>query len=231
MSTILLRNAFCHILAGENLHRRAVYEPNILQKFHLLACTKGRAAVVATIGCLFLLVIALIVALSSGKSCDGTVSSLGNKADTPTKPAEQTPDYISTNGKPFPYQDIRLPKSVIPNHYQILLHPNISRSFFNGKIKIYCDVKYSTDFIVFHLKTLNITSLQLQDVKTLKQIEVLEWLEYTANEQIFVKLGSRLEAGSKVILDVRFQGDLIKKLAGFYKSSYKTNSGEQRYSF
>lgn len=218
------------MLSGENLHRRAVYEPNILQKFHLLACTKGRAAVIATIGCLFLLVIALIVALSSGKSCDGTFSSSEKKTDTTVKPSEQTPDYISTNGKPFPYKDIRLPKSVIPYHYQILLHPNISRSFFNGTVQINCVVKYPTNFIVFHLKTLNITSLQLQDVKTLKQIEVLEWLEYTTNEQIFVKLGSRLEAGSEVILKVQFQGELIKKLAGFYKSSYKTNSGEQRYS-
>ncbi|XP_053386790.1 endoplasmic reticulum aminopeptidase 1-like [Mercenaria mercenaria] len=213
-------------LPGESLHRRAIYEPNIIQKLRNVACNKGRAAVIATIGCLFLLVIALIAALSTGRSCKTIISEDSEKPEIPSEPKN---DYISTNGKPFPYKDIRLPKSVIPTHYQLLLHPNISQSFFSGTVKIHCDITHRTNFIVFHVKTLNITKLELQDLKKLGQIEILNWLEYKTNEQVFVKLGTRLEAGSKVILEVDFQGDLVKKLAGFYKSMYKTNKGEERY--
>jgi hypothetical protein len=218
--------SFLCFISGENLHRRALYEPNIIQKLRNVACNKGRAAVIATIACLFLLVVALIAALSSGNSCNGTTLDTKQQQQ---QPEPKKPDYISTNGKPFPYKEIRLPDSVIPLSYQLKLHPNISLSIFKGSVKISCDIKKPTDFIVFHVKNLTITKLEVSDVKSSRKVPVSHWLEYVTNEQIYVKLDTRLEAGSKVILDVEYQGDLVKKLAGFYKSMYKTKSGEERY--
>ncbi|KAL4228484.1 Endoplasmic reticulum aminopeptidase 1 [Mactra antiquata] len=216
-------------LPGESLHRRGVYEPNWLQKLRLVACTKGRAAVIVTISCLFLLVFILIGILSSSRNCSSNVSTESYRHEEQEPEQKTTQDYIATNGKPFPYREIRLPEVVIPQHYTLFLHPNISKSIFTGTVRIKCAVKEPTDFIVFHVKDLNISKLEVYHETGGSRIPVTEWLEYKTNEQIYVSMGTTLTRDSKFVLFVEFRADLVKKLAGFYKSVYKTPDGQERY--
>ena len=210
-------------ISGESLHRKARYEPNILQKFKLVACSKGRATVIAVVLGVFILVVVLIAVLAHGtSSCD---KPLAVKATTTPNIVQ---DYISTNGKPFPYRDIRLPKAIIPFKYKLFMHPNISASFFVGTVNITCKVAEMTNFIVFHIKELNITELTVTEVESGVPVPVVEYFEYKTNEEVYVQLGTKLVVNKNVEISVGFRGDLVKKLAGFYKSTYKTDSGEER---
>ena len=212
------------VFLGESLHRKARYEPNILQKFRLLACSKGRATVIAVVLGVFILVVILVATLAhASNDCGQTALT----KDTGKPKVVQ--DYIATNGKQFPYKDIRLPRAVIPTKYKLFMHPNISNSIFVGTVKITCQVAVVTDFIVFHIKDLNITTLTVTDVESGNQVPILEYLEYKTNEEVYVQLGTKLVVNKNVEINVGFKGDLVKKLAGFYKSTYKTKSGEERY--
>jgi len=217
------------LFTGENLHRKAVYEPSIVQRVKIFACSKGRLTVIVVIGCLIVLVLALLIAISTNNCEKKTFHPPPAKPSfhEPTKHPD-TDDYIATNGRPFPYHAIRLPDSVIPVHYNIFIHPNITESYFKGSVEMLCDIKQSTGYIVFHIKDLNISSLSLKDAKNDQTYSIKEYLEYKKNEQVYVDLRERLTPGSKVKLKVNFEGQLISKLAGFYKSMYKTKAGEKR---
>ena len=49
---------------------------------------------------------------------------------------------------------------VLPETYDIFLHPNISTSEFFGRVKIVCRLVDSTNFIVLHIKDLNISKVR-----------------------------------------------------------------------
>ena len=143
--------------------------------------------------------------------------------------SQKTTECIATDGHKFPYQNILLPKTVIPDSYNIFMHPNISESRFIGTVDITCSVTDVSDFIVFHIKELNITELSVIDLKSGNQIPVLKQLECKANQQVYLWLGTNLVAKNSIKIHVGFSG-LFRgnQLAGFYKSMYKTKSGEKR---
>lgn len=216
-------------LPGESLHRKARYEPNILQKLRLLVCNKARLAVIA-IGAVVFIVVIILVAVISRSQCNCAQGS--QISESPNKESPKTDqNCIATNGKKFPYKNILLPKAIIPETYQIFMHPNISESTFEGKVTITCSVDSVTDFIVFHIKDLNITELTVMELKSGTQIPVREHLECKTNEQVYVKLGTKLDvAKNSTQITVGFVGAFSdSKLQGFYKSMYKTITGEKRY--
>ena len=95
--------------------------------------------------------------LASGKEAEGQSVIVLNPSST--LPAPTTPGTD-------PYWSIRLPKSVIPVHYDILLQINLSNERFNGKVVIQIDVKSPTLYIILHNKGLNVTKVKVQKAGT-----------------------------------------------------------------
>ena len=144
--------------------------------------------------------------------------------------SQKNTDCIATNGQKLPYQNILLPKTVIPDSYNIFMHPNISESKFVGTVDIICSVEKETDFVVFHIKELNITELAVIDMKSGNRIPVLQQLECKANQQVYLWLGTKQPvAKNSIKIHVGFAGVFMDNhLAGFYKSMYKTKAGDTR---
>ena len=217
------------MFSGESLHRRSKYEPNILQKLRFSACTKKRVAILATVTSLLILtivVIAIVNSHSAGNCGIENMNASTNKTDSTEKPSKQT--YISTNGKPFPYHEIRLPEATVPVHYHIFLNTDIAGSSFNGQVTIWCNVREDTDFIVLHVKDLIIESVSVQQNDTNNDLTVSEYLIYKENEQLLVRMESPVTKGTIVKLVIGFNGQLIAQLSGFYRSMYKTSDGQER---
>lgn len=219
-------------LPGEKiLNKKAVYEPSSSQRCRQLVCSRGWAiAILVTMG-FFLLLIAIIAAFARPGTiqCDPGIKQspdAGIGLQTTTKAPEQEQSFIATNGQPFPWKDIRLPRDVIPDLYELFLHANISQSVFTGTQTIHATVVKSTDFVIFHIKDLNVTSVEV--LRGEVGVSITQRLEYKGHEQYYVKLAQPLASNSKIKIQVKFQGTLENKLAGLYKSTYKTGAGETR---
>lgn len=86
-----------------------------------------------------------------------------------------------------------------------------------------------TDFVVFHIKDLNVTHFDVKSLKDGEPIHTTEYLEYKEGQQFYIKLGRSLEVDEQVEVTVKFEALLVNKLVGFYKSSYKLSTGEERF--
>uniref|UniRef100_A0A8B9I1H5 Aminopeptidase n=1 Tax=Astyanax mexicanus TaxID=7994 RepID=A0A8B9I1H5_ASTMX len=136
---------------------------------------------------------------------------------------------VATNGLPFPWSKLRLPNYIIPIHYHLLIHPNLTTMRFNGSVKIEIDVKNNTNWVVLHSKNLEITAATVLDESEAHLFDkALPVLEYPPHEQIAIFSPKILTSGEKYFLYLEFSAALSDGFFGFYKSSYRTKDGETR---
>ncbi|XP_066509229.1 endoplasmic reticulum aminopeptidase 1-like isoform X2 [Hoplias malabaricus] len=134
----------------------------------------------------------------------------------------------ATNGKPFPWNKMRLPVSVSPIHYDLLIHPNLSSLDFSGSVKIQVEVHEETNTIVLHSKDLNISKAILLGPAG-AQSQSLRVLEYPAYQQIaLISNDMVLKKGGVYVIELEFVAKLSESFHGFYKSTYRTSKGEER---
>uniref|UniRef100_A0A8C0Z0K2 Aminopeptidase n=1 Tax=Canis lupus familiaris TaxID=9615 RepID=A0A8C0Z0K2_CANLF len=94
---------------------------------------------------------------------------------------------VATSGEPFPWNKLRLPSMVVPLHYDLLVHPNLTSLDFVASEKIEVLVRDATQFIILHSKDLEIMNVILQseeDLRYRKPGKRLNILHYPAHEQI-----------------------------------------------
>lgn len=165
---------------------------------------------------IFILLVALIAAFarSGSRTCNGQ----STESVTPT--AAPIEDYIATNGEKFPWRNIKLPSSISPLEYDIYLHPNLTQRTFSGDVTIKCQVLEKTDFVVLHSRDLVVTQVSVKTLPDNEGKKITKQLEYTKNEQIYLKLESSISSGDEILIKMHFEGKLIKKLSGFYLSTY-----------
>ncbi|XP_012944386.1 endoplasmic reticulum aminopeptidase 1 [Aplysia californica] len=237
----------CLVDNGEAiLNKKAVYEPSKTQRFRQIVCSRGVAACILVAMGILMVAIAVIAAFarpaSLSDSC-GAPSSSGSDASSGHGAAKT---YISTNGEPFPWKSLRLPRSVSPEAYSIYLNPNVSESWYSGRVSMELRVDRPTDFLVFHSSKVTVSEVHVSlkrragpvdaggvDVREVdlgQDLEVLKVLEYPGNEQVYVQLSREVPAGAGLSLRVSFNGSFsdLSDMSGFYKSSY-TVGGEKRY--
>lgn len=130
--------------------------------------------------------------------------------------------------KSFPYKEILLPKDLIPERYQVYLHPNLTTFDFHGGVKIDITCKNPTRNILLHMKRLNITSYGVDDASG-NHLSVLRVAQSKKLEQYLVEMNEELKKGEKYTIQLDFNGHLSDTMAGFYKSSYKTKSGQMKH--
>lgn len=131
----------------------------------------------------------------------------------------------ATNGQAFPWGHVRLPKIVSPVHYDLSLHPNLTTLDFTGAVRILLDVREDTSTVVLHAKHMEISGAHLLAPEGVQSLRVLEYPPY---HQLALLSDSVLTRGRRYEVVLRFAANLSDSFHGFYKSSYRTSSGEVR---
>nr|XP_043881768.1 endoplasmic reticulum aminopeptidase 2 isoform X1 [Solea senegalensis]XP_043881769.1 endoplasmic reticulum aminopeptidase 2 isoform X1 [Solea senegalensis] len=136
---------------------------------------------------------------------------------------------MGTDHLSFPWSRFRLPRYIIPLHYRLLLHPNLTSLSFTGSVQIQIDVQNNTNWVVLHSKGLNITRATIlnQNLAHLSD-QVLPVLHNPSHEQIGIFSPRVLSSGQKYFLYIEFGADLVDGFHGFYMSTYRTTTGETR---
>lgn len=189
-----------------------------ISKAVVAVCSLAAVAAVATI-------IALSVVYVQEKA----------KNDAATNPAPEvnstTPSPPTTPPTPKePWQQYRLPDSLVPVSYNVLLWPHLEPNengtyvFLGNSTVIFTCVK-ETDLIIIHSNKLNLTTLEGHyatltglDGATAPTME-RTWLE-VPTQYLVIQLQSALAEGSRYELHTEFVGELADDLGGFYRSEY-----------
>uniref|UniRef100_A0AAQ6IIF4 Aminopeptidase n=1 Tax=Anabas testudineus TaxID=64144 RepID=A0AAQ6IIF4_ANATE len=133
--------------------------------------------------------------------------------------------YKSTNGEPFPWGRMRLPTTVFPLHYDLTIHPNLTTLDFTGVVRIQLDVREDTSAIILHAKHMQISNVLLLAPEGVRPLRLLEYPRF---HQLGLLSDSVLIKGRKYEVQLEFAANLSDSFHGFYKSSYRTSSGEVR---
>ncbi|XP_015184599.1 PREDICTED: aminopeptidase N isoform X1 [Polistes dominula] len=124
--------------------------------------------------------------------------------------------------------DVRLPKSVIPESYELRLVPFIweGNFTFNGEVTILVNVTENTNNVTLHATDMKIdeslTSIRefsMSGNKT-KPITIVEQKNDTERQFHVIKTSDTLKEGKQYLVHLKFVGHLNDYLQGFYRSSY-----------
>lgn len=131
------------------------------------------------------------------------------------------------NELPTPQKYFRLPSDVAPIHYDVLLHPNLDTGDFKGKVNITIRVDERKSSLLVHAKQLSVDSVTLTTrngnkipVQNVRVLESLEMVEVTPKYHLPI---------GQYVVSVEYTGNLVKRIVGFYKSTYKSKNGTKRY--
>lgn len=120
--------------------------------------------------------------------------------------------------------DYRLPRSVIPSHYDIRLEPDLDNASFVGTVGIDVDVETPTSTV-----TLNAIELEIHDA-TVTQGDRKLFCKVSLDEdreRAAIKVDGMLDEGPARV-ELSFTGILNDDLRGFYRSVYTNDAGEEK---
>lgn len=126
--------------------------------------------------------------------------------------------------------DVRLPKAVVPDSYQLWLIPFIweGNFTFHGEVKILVNVTLDTNNVTLHAADMkidegftNIREYSANSNKTNnKIIRIVEQRNDTDRQFHVIKTSDTLSRGKQYVVHLKFIGYLNDYLQGFYRSSY-----------
>ncbi len=161
---------------------------------------------------ILLIVVILVTQLPSGSGGSGQPGSGSGQVDS------------------MPWDNVRLPASVTPSHYDVNLNVNLETFQVTGSVNITCSVNSETKYILIHAQDMSIGQ---REVRTLSEGDILTAVQSTGTFQpkhdfYVLELDSNLQPGT-VFVYLTFNYTLRDDLAGFYKSSYVNELGERRF--
>ncbi|TNN35940.1 Leucyl-cystinyl aminopeptidase [Liparis tanakae] len=143
------------------------------------------------------------------------------------KTAPSEPVYpASTSGEPFPWTQLRLPRSIHPLSYDLTLDPDLDNMTFSGRAVISMSVLHATKLLVLHAAQLNISRATFK--RGDGEAGAVTVLEYKPTQQISVKFSEELKAGQHCVLTLDYSANLSHTYDGFYNSSYTDSGGVKR---
>uniref|UniRef100_A0A8C6PS23 Aminopeptidase n=1 Tax=Nothobranchius furzeri TaxID=105023 RepID=A0A8C6PS23_NOTFU len=175
-------------------------------------------------------IIALSVVYSQEKSRNTQVSPT-NGGTTATS---TTPTPTPSNK---PWDQYRLPKSLVPDHYTVTLWPrlepdsNTGLYIFTGHSVVKFKCVEDTDLILIHSNKLNFTRQENQQLAMLTSTSGAapvpsirtSWLQ-TVTQYLVLELDAKLVKDQSYQLYTEFTGELADDLGGFYRSEYTENN-------
>ncbi|KAM5298745.1 leucyl-cystinyl aminopeptidase [Ctenodactylus gundi] len=135
---------------------------------------------------------------------------------------------FATNGKLFPWAQMRLPTAVRPQRYELSLHPNLTSMTLQGVVTISVQAVQATWTIILHSTGHNISRVTFMSAVSSQEKQV-EVLEYPYHEQIALVAPEALLAGHNYTLKIEYSANLSSSYYGFYSITYKDDSNEKKY--
>ncbi|XP_060068640.1 glutamyl aminopeptidase-like [Ylistrum balloti] len=175
----------------------------------------------------------LVWYLAPPRSCDNLPNVEGDSAAN-TEP-EVTSAITTTKVPNFesePWKNLRLPRYIIPVHYEITLYPDIydGNGWFYGNESIEIRITKDTSYILIHFNYMNITKTNLKDNSTGATIPIKRTFSYEENQFWVIETVSPVLSGAVVRLETQYDGSLTRSIVGLYKSRYVNSiTGETRY--
>lgn len=177
-------------------------------------------------------IIALSVVYSQEKNKnDKSTTAAPTGSTTTAAPTGSTTTAAITLDQSKPWNHYRLPKTLIPDSYNVVLRPYLTPNdkglyIFKGNSTVRFTCVEATDVIIIHSKKLNYTTVGGHRVvlkavgssQVAPDIDRTELVEIT--EYLVVHLRGQLVAGGVYELFSEFEGELADDLAGFYRSEY-----------
>nr|XP_033491056.1 aminopeptidase N-like [Epinephelus lanceolatus] len=167
-------------------------------------------------------IIALSVVYSQEKAKNNQVS-----PETTTKPPVTTPAPSNE-----PWDQYRLPKNLVPDHYNVTLWPRLTPDettklyIFTGHSSVEFMCAEETDLILIHSNKLNYTKFENDIMAKLTSVSGAKapsikssWLQ-TVTQYLVIHLDGKLKKDQKYHLYTEFTGELADDLGGFYRSEY-----------
>ena len=121
--------------------------------------------------------------------------------------------------------DYRLPRTVIPSHYELALTPDLERATFGGHVVINVDVVEAVSKIVLNTAELTMHAAVLSNDQG-RRLEATTESDEDA-ERTTLTLASPLDPGPWK-LEISFDGILNDDLRGFYRSVYTDPDGNEK---
>ena len=118
----------------------------------------------------------------------------------------------------------RLPRNVLPRHYDLVFSPDFARAGFDGEAAIEIEVREATDKLV-----LNAADLEVSEARVARDGDggTAVAVSYRPEEeQLVLEAPEPLEPGTWR-LDLRFSGQLNDMLRGFYRSKFRAEGGKE----
>uniref|UniRef100_A0A3B3YW66 Aminopeptidase n=1 Tax=Poecilia mexicana TaxID=48701 RepID=A0A3B3YW66_9TELE len=145
----------------------------------------------------------------------------------------EVPTVPSTTLAPPPV--MRLPRSLIPERYEILLHPqfysriveevNVTTPnqtlFFNGSSTVYFRCHQATKHIFLHSFELSVSSLRVTDHDNNVKLSVLSHQQHDDDSDFLeIELEENLKTNGNYSLSLSFEGEISEYLQAMYVSKY-----------
>ncbi|XP_074061294.1 leucyl-cystinyl aminopeptidase [Macrotis lagotis] len=135
---------------------------------------------------------------------------------------------IATNGKLFPWAQIRLPQNIMPLQYELTIYPNLTTMKFKGSVEIKIQVLKATRNIILHSSEHNISKVLFASVVS-KQEKQAEFLEYKFHDQIAIVAPEALFEGHNYTLKIDYSANISNNYYGFYGVTYEDENREKKY--
>ncbi|XP_067172790.1 aminopeptidase Q isoform X2 [Apteryx mantelli] len=141
-------------------------------------------------------------------------------------PAPEAPPPRAT-GPPPPDAGRRLPRHLVPLHYELELWPRVRPGqagpfAFSGQVNITVRCRQDTDTVVLHSAGLRSRGAAVRGLlaEPGAAVEVAALRQEAAAEQAVLELRGRLRAGRRYVLQLGFQGRLEEDLDGLFLTRY-----------
>ncbi|XP_040842017.1 leucyl-cystinyl aminopeptidase isoform X2 [Ochotona curzoniae] len=135
---------------------------------------------------------------------------------------------IATNGKLFPWAQMRLPAAIIPLRYELNLHPNLTSMTFSGSVTISVQAVQATWNIILHSTGHNISRVTFMSAVSNQEKQV-EILEYPFHEQIAIVAPEALLEGHNYTIRIEYTANISSSYYGFYGITYTDENHEKKY--
>ena len=200
--------------------------------------TRTQVVLLAVAILLLVIVVGLLAGVLSRRRCEDQGEDLDFWKNTPPKP---------TVNPSKPWSDIRLPRNIVPSHYNISLRVDLEKFVFSGSVDIDVECTRDTEYVIIHANSLDIKKSQVvvrelrkesnrrrkatdaRSTPTGRKLDIKEHVSVPINQFWVLRMKDKLKKNRKYAIRFgHFEGKILDDLRGLYKSTYKGAGGQER---